>query len=243
MHRSSNNPSTKGGVAPMYRHPGCSSSDATQRSAHYKSKFDATRRELAAAREAAAQAARERAEADEEAHAARAAAAREEAAIAALANSAVSRQRHAGGLATRNRLLVQEVRELREQLADRGGQRGADAYRTRDAALDALDARDARLQELGATLSEQGHQLERTEHAARVAHARAYCNTVPDTHGGLTPSLARTDAGARHTCARVAQPTRTDTRHIHLRQPHVLVLATFRFEIGCARRSSIHTYA
>ena len=196
MHRSSNNISTKGGVAPMYRHPGCASSDATQRSAHYKSKFDATRRELAAAREAAAQAARERAEADEEAHAARAAAAREEAAIAALANSAVSRQRadalaqrvlaaelrvceealaaaqrHAGGLATRNRLLVQEVRELREQLADRGGQRVADAYRTRDAALDALDARDARLQELGATLSEQGHQLERTEHAARVAHA------------------------------------------------------------------------
>ena len=66
---------------------------------------------------------------------------------------------------------MQEVRELREQLADRGGQRVADAYRTRDAALDALDARDARLQELGATLSEQGHQLERTEHAARVAHA------------------------------------------------------------------------
>ena len=131
----------------MYRHR--AAVVRRRRSAHYKSKFDEAARAAAAARRRRRRRAAAWRPGGERARRRRASG------IAALANSAVSRQRadalaqrvlagcacakaraqrHAGGLATRNRLLVQEVRELREQLADRGGQRVADAYRTRDAA-------------------------------------------------------------------------------------------------------------
>lgn len=59
------------------------------------------------------------------------------------------------------RLDTVQVKELRAVLRERGGQRHVDMASTRDAALEALGARDARIHELQTTVHEMTEQLQR----------------------------------------------------------------------------------
>lgn len=70
------------------------------------------------------------------------------------------------------------MKELRAVLWERGGQRHVDMASTRDAALEALGARDARIHELQTTVHEMTEQLQRQAKALALG---APPPTVPMT--------------------------------------------------------------
>jgi hypothetical protein len=80
------------------------------------------------------------------------------------------------------------VQDLRAVLSSRGGQRYADMAATRDAALEALGAREARIRELQATVHELAEQLQRQTKALSLGGCSALDS--PRAHDGL--SLQRT---------------------------------------------------
>eukprot|EP00965_Chrysotila_dentata_P231085 6198146-Pleurochrysis_carterae.AAC.5 len=74
---------------------------------------------------------------------------------------------------TSRRVLLEEVRDLREALSGRRLQRYVDMAATRDEALASLASRDVRLHELQQTVVELSEQLKRQRRALRLGHTLA----------------------------------------------------------------------